>query len=84
MLQKVQKRYYYKLKTLNTKKMNRRKAMKIAAGVIVGSGAGIITLSNAFKPKYQPMEEPRKLGYKNEKFNWTYDPLDPAVTAELA
>ncbi len=64
--------------------MNRRKAMKIAAGVVVGSGAGILTLTNAFKPKYQAMEDPKKLEYNNEKFKWMYDPLDPAETAKFA
>ncbi len=31
--------------------MNRRKAMTIAAGVIAGGGAGLLTLTNAFKPE---------------------------------
>ena len=47
--------------------MDRRKAMKIAAGAIVGSGAGIITLSNAFKPEYLPLEKSQKLEYNNTK-----------------
>jgi len=64
--------------------MNRRKAMKIAAGAIVGSGAGILILSNAFKPEYLPLEESQKLEYNNTKTSWAYYPLDPAVTAELA
>ena len=64
--------------------MNRRKAMKFAAGTIVVGGAGIITLMNAFKPKYLPEEKTQKLEYQKEEFDWKYDPLDPAVTAELA
>lgn len=64
--------------------MNRRKAMTIAAGTIAAGGAGIITLMNAFKPKYLPEEKPQKLNYKKEEFDWAYDPLDPAVTAQLA
>lgn len=64
--------------------MDRRKAMKITAGAIIGGGAGILTLTNAFKPEYQPMEESRKLEYNNTKTSWAYYPLDPAVTAELA
>lgn len=64
--------------------MNRRKAMTIAAGTLVSGGAGIITLMNAFKPKYLPEEKPQNLEYKKAKFDWMYNPLDPAVTAELA
>jgi len=64
--------------------MDRRKAMKIAAGAIVGGGAGIIALSNTFKPEYQPLEEPRKLEYNNTKTSWEYHPLEPAVSAESA
>jgi len=64
--------------------MDRRKAMKIAAGVIVGSGAGIYAVSNAFKQESLPLEEPHKLEYPNTKTSWEYHPLDPAVTAQLA
>ena len=64
--------------------MNRRKAMTIAAGTIAAGGAGIITLMNAFKPEYPPEEKAQKLDYKKEEFDWMYDPLDPAVTGELA
>ncbi len=64
--------------------MNRRKAMTITAGALAGGGAGIITLLNAFKPKYLPEEKPQNLEYKKTKFDWMYNPLDPALTAELA
>lgn len=64
--------------------MNRRKAMKIAAGAIAGSGACIFTLSTAFKPKYQPEEKSQKLEHKKAKSDWMYNPLDPAETAEVA
>jgi hypothetical protein len=64
--------------------MNRRKALKIAAGAIAGSGACIVTLSTAFKPKYQPEEKPKKLEHKKTLSNWMYNPLDPAETAEIA
>jgi len=64
--------------------MNRRKAMKIAAGTVIGGGAGILTLSNAFRPEYQPLEEPKKLEYNNTKTSWAYHALDPAVSADLA
>lgn len=64
--------------------MNRRKAIKLAAGTIAGGGACIIILSNAFKTKYPPEEKPQKLEYKETQSNWLYIPLDPVVTAELA
>ena len=64
--------------------MNRRKAMKIAAGAIIGGGAGILTLSNAFRPKYPSASEPQKLEYKEANHNWMYYQLDPATTGELA
>lgn len=64
--------------------MERRKAMKIAAGAIIGGGAGIFTLTNAFKPDLMPLEESKKIEFKNPDTNWTYHSLDPVVTAELA
>ncbi len=64
--------------------MNRRNLMKIAAGVIVGSGAGFLTLTNAFKPKVEFDNEPHKLDYNPTEGNWNYALLDPAGTAELA
>lgn len=64
--------------------MDRRKAMKITAGAIFGSGTGIVTLTRAFTLEYQPVEESVKLEYKNSDPAWPYYPLDPAVTADLA
>jgi hypothetical protein len=64
--------------------MNRRKALKIAAGAIAGSGAGIITLSTAFKPTYQPEAKTLKLEHEEAKSDWMYNPLDPAETAQIA
>lgn len=64
--------------------MERRKAMKIAAGAIIGGGAGIFTLTNAFKPDLMPLEESKKIEFKNPETNWAYHSLDPVVTAELA
>jgi hypothetical protein len=64
--------------------MNRRKLLKIAAGAIAGSGAGIFALSNAFKPEHKPIEESQKLQYINTESGWEYNPLDPDKTAELA
>lgn len=64
--------------------MDRRKAMKVAAGAIIGGGAGLLTLTNAFKPKIEFDSEPHKLDYKLEETNWKYLQLDPVITAELA
>jgi len=64
--------------------MNRRKAMIIAAGAIAAGGAGLLTLTNAFKPKIMFDNEPHKLDYKQLEDDWKYSPLDPAVTSELA
>jgi hypothetical protein len=64
--------------------MDRRKAMKVAAGAIIGGGAGLLTLTNAFKPKIEFDSEPHKLDYNQEAGNWNYSNLDPVVTADLA
>ena len=64
--------------------MNRRKAMKVAAGAIAAGGAGLLTLTNAFKPEIVFDNEPHKLNYKQLEDDWKYSPLDPALTAELA
>jgi hypothetical protein len=64
--------------------MDRRKAMKLAAGALAGGGIGLVTLSTAFKLKNQPAEEPHKLEYTETESTWKYTPLEPAVTAEIA
>ncbi|HPF03844.1 MAG TPA: C-GCAxxG-C-C family protein [Bacteroidales bacterium] len=64
--------------------MNRRKALTIAAGVVAGGGAGLLTLTNAFKPETIFDNEPHKLPYKKGNDDWKYSPLDPVVSAELA
>ena len=64
--------------------MDRRKAMKLAAGAIVGSGAGIYALAAGFKPEYLPLEEPKRLEYSGTKTSWEYHTLDPIVTGQFA
>lgn len=64
--------------------MDRRKAMKIAAGAIAGSGAGLFALSKAFKPGYPIDLEPRSLEYTHSDNGWQYSPLNPSETASLA
>lgn len=64
--------------------MNRREAMKVAAVAVVGGGAGLLTLTNGFKPKIQFDDEPHKLDYMQEESEWKYLQLDPIASAELA
>ncbi len=64
--------------------MNRRKAMKVTAGILAGSGAGLFTLSQASGIKNQPDEVPHKLDYSHPEGSWNYVPLDPAETAQRA
>jgi hypothetical protein len=64
--------------------MDRRNAMKAVAGVIVGGGAGLFTLTHAFKPEVQSAEKPEKLDYIPDQSTWKYVRLDPIATAGLA
>jgi hypothetical protein len=75
---------YNDVKLNSIKIMDRRKAMKIFAGVAAGSGASAYAFSNIFKAQYQPMEEPRKLEYIHTESCWKYSSLDPSVTGALA
>lgn len=63
--------------------MNRRKAMRLAAGAIIGSGIGILPFYNVFKPKYPSAKKPQKLEYKKADHDWMYDRLDPGTTARI-
>ncbi len=65
--------------------MDRRKAMKVAAGAFAGTGIGLFTLSTSFRPEKQPEIEPSKIDYDQSlETNWNYLPLDPIITAQLA
>ncbi|MFW5774489.1 MAG: C-GCAxxG-C-C family (seleno)protein [Tangfeifania sp.] len=64
--------------------MDRRKAMKVAAGAIAAGGAGLVTLTTAFKPEKQSLPETRNLEYTPGENEWEYFHLDPAGTAQLA
>ncbi len=64
--------------------MDRRKAIKVAAGVFAGGGIGLVTLTNAFKPAKNAAAEPSKIDYSAPETNWKYTRLDPLATAELA
>ena len=64
--------------------MNRRKAMKLAAGVVVGGGAGLYAFTNAFKPKIEFDNESHPLDFTPSEGSWNYALLDPVITAGLA
>ncbi len=64
--------------------MKRRKAMKVAAGVIAGSGAGLFALTSAFKPESPSGKDPSKLDYDQPQGDWNYLQLDPDFTGALA
>ncbi len=64
--------------------MNRRKAMKVTAGLFAGSGVGLITLANAFKKDDVPDEKPYKPDYNKAGTDIKYCQLNPEATAELA
>jgi len=64
--------------------MERRNAMKIAAGAIAAGGAGLATLTTAFKPEKQFVPEVQNLEYNPTETNWEYFHLDPDTTAQLA
>jgi hypothetical protein len=64
--------------------MDRRKAMKVFAGVAAGAGAGAYTLSRVFSTEYNPADIPKKLEYTHSASGWAYAVLDPALTGELA
>lgn len=63
--------------------MDRRKAMKTAAGMMAAGGAGLIALMEGFKTDV-PAPIPERLEYKPAETSWQYVSLDPAVTAGLA
>ena len=64
--------------------MERREAIKISVAAIAAGGVGAVTLTTAFKPDIKPAAAPEKLGWTQRDSQWTYLPLDPAVTAALA
>lgn len=64
--------------------MERRKALRLAIAGIATGGAGVLTLTTAFKPDIAPAAIPEKLELENDELIWLYTHLDPATTAELA
>ena len=63
--------------------MNRRTALKVVAGGLIGSGAGAAVLTTAFKPEIPPKDKSKKLDFAADP-KWIYHKLDPKVTAEIA
>jgi hypothetical protein len=63
--------------------MNRRTALKVAAGSLIGGGAGVFTLTTAFKPTVSPPRKPQNLKLTMTDSNWIYHQLDPVETANL-
>lgn len=64
--------------------MDRRKALKIAAGAIAAGGVGTVTLATAFKPEIKAAAPPETLPAGDVKSDWSYVPLDPEETARRA
>ncbi len=64
--------------------MNRRNAIKVAAGAIVAGTAGIGTLTNAFKPEKASTPSPIKVEPNNAETQWNYTILDPDITSAQA
>jgi hypothetical protein len=50
--------------------MDRRKAFKIAAGAVAAGGAGLFTMTTAFKPEIKFDNTPQKLDFKQDDNNW--------------
>ena len=64
--------------------MERRKAIRLSVAALTAGGAGAVTLMKAFKPEVKPASEPKRLEFEETDSIWTYLPLDPDVTAEIA
>lgn len=64
--------------------VDRRTALKVVAGGLIGGGAGVSILTTAFKTEPLPAAEPKKLEPKAQAPYWPYHRLDPVVTGNLA
>ncbi|TAJ10297.1 hypothetical protein DMA11_19170 [Marinilabiliaceae bacterium JC017] len=64
--------------------MDRRKVIKIAVGAVAAGGAGVVTLTNAFKIGVPPTTPAKKIELDKTETNWTYTHLDPLSASELA
>jgi hypothetical protein len=64
--------------------MNRRTALKLAAGGFLGGGAGVLFLTQGFKTKFPPVDNHKELKFNPADFKWKYHKLNPVVSAERA
>jgi len=64
--------------------MNRRKAMKAAAGIVAGGGAGLLALIYGFGNADTPAMTQKNVDYQHPENSWKFSPLDPELTAQLA
>lgn len=64
--------------------MDRRKALKMAAGAMAVGGVGAVTMATAFKPEIQPAKEPKKLSAPENNSAWKYVQLDASEAARRA
>jgi hypothetical protein len=64
--------------------MDRRKAIKMGAGVFTAGGAGLLSLPLIFRTDNSVRAESRKLEYDLGGGDWKYDYLDPEATAQFA
>lgn len=64
--------------------MDRRKALKMATGALIGGGIGFIGIQKLSEPKYLKKKEVTLLKKVPNESDWKYYPLDPQKTAELA
>ncbi len=64
--------------------MERRKALKIAAGAMAAGGAGLVAMTTAFKTEVRAADNPKNIEFKESESDWKYVPLDPDMTAEIA
>ncbi|HZH73626.1 MAG TPA: C-GCAxxG-C-C family protein [Mariniphaga sp.] len=64
--------------------MNRRNAMRLVTGAIVGSSAGLFSLSMASRPKNHSIVPSGLINYNSNGSEWNYSTLDPDSTAQMA
>ncbi|RKE02543.1 C-GCAxxG-C-C family (seleno)protein [Marinifilum flexuosum] len=64
--------------------MDRRKALKMAAGAALGGSVGFWGIQKLSEPDYLSEQEAKPLTPVANELDWKYHSLDPQVTAELA
>ncbi|MCT4591372.1 MAG: C-GCAxxG-C-C family protein [Carboxylicivirga sp.] len=64
--------------------MNRRSVLKLGVGALFGGSATYLALTKGFRPDKIKPQDDKRLEYKAEESSWTYKPLVPSETAEIA